>query len=171
MNDVIVFYSWQSDRPAKVTRNLIERALEKALKTASEKLQVTLILDQDARGESGSPNIPDTIQGKIRKAAVFVADLTIVAQREGTGGLPNGCVSIEWGWAELALGEGSLIGVMNNAYGGPGDLPVDIRQNLVRAAEVRCQGHSSAGLWPLASGCWLGLQAALQAPPHRRTLA
>jgi hypothetical protein len=132
VNNVVVFYSWQSDRLPKVTRNLIERALERALKKVSEKLHVTLILDQDARGESGSPSIPDTIQGKIRKAAVFVADLTIVAQREGTGGLPNGCVSVEWGWAEIALGSIALIGVMNTTYGGPGDLPVDIRQNLVR---------------------------------------
>jgi hypothetical protein len=133
VNNVTVFYSWQSDRPSKITRSFIEKALENALKKASERLQVTLMLDQDARGESGSPNIPDTIQDKIRRAAVFVADLTIVAQREGVGGLPNGCVSIEWGWAEVALGGTSLIGVMNSVYGGPGNLPVDIRQNLVRA--------------------------------------
>jgi hypothetical protein len=133
VNNITVFYSWQSDRLAKVTRNFIEKALGNALKKVSDKLHVTLLLDQDARGESGSPNIPDTIQAKIRRAAVFVADLTIVAQREGTGGLPNGCVSIEWGWAEVALGTEALVGVMNVAYGNPGELPVDIRQNLVRA--------------------------------------
>lgn len=133
MNNVVVFYSWQSDRPSRVTRNLIERSLDIALKRVSTELHITLVLDQDARGESGSPNIPDIIQAKIRRAAVFVADLTIVAQREGSGALPNGCVSIEWGWAGEALGGEALIGVMNTVYGGPGDLPVDIRQNLVRA--------------------------------------
>lgn len=143
MNNVTVFYSWQSDRLPKVTRNFIERALEKALKKVSEKLRVTLLLDQDARGESGSPNIPDTIQGKIRRAAVFVADLTIVAQREGTGSLPNGCVSIEWGWAEASLGSDALIGVMNSAYGNPGELPVDIRQNLVRVTYGLAESSSA----------------------------
>ncbi len=132
MNKVAVFYSWQSDRSPRITRNLIERSLEAALKRVSDKLHVTLVLDQDARGESGSPNIPGTIQAKIRRAAIFAGDLTIVASRERLGGLPNGCVSIEWGWAEEALGGESLIGVMNTTYGGPGELPVDIRQNLVR---------------------------------------
>lgn len=133
MNEISVFYSWQSDRPAKNTRNLIEAALKKALKKVSRKLQVALVLDQDARGESGSPNIALTIQFKIRRAAVFVADLTFVAERAREGRLPNGCVSVEWGWAEMALGSGSLIGVMNSFYGGPGELPIDIRENLVRA--------------------------------------
>jgi hypothetical protein len=91
------------------------------------------MLDQDCRGESGSPNIPGITQAKIRRAAAFVADLSIVAKREGPGALPNGCVSIEWGWAEEALGGESLIGVMNTVYGGPSELPVDVRQNFVSA--------------------------------------
>lgn len=143
MNKIAIFYSWQSDRSSRVTRNLIERALEIALKRVADTLHVTLVLDQDARGESGSPNIPSTIQAKIRRAAVFVADLSIVAQRDGLGALPNGCVSIEWGWAEEALGGEALIGVMNTIYGGPGQLPVDIRQNLVRVAYALAEGSSA----------------------------
>jgi hypothetical protein len=143
VNKIAIFYSWQSDRSSQVTRNLIERALEIALKRVADTLHVTLELDQDARGESGSPNIPDTIQAKIRRAAVFVADLSIVAQREGLGALPNGCVSVEWGWAEEALGGEALIGVMNTIYGGPDQLPVDIRQNLVRAIYTLAEGSSA----------------------------
>jgi hypothetical protein len=147
VNDVAVFYSWQSDLPKRITRNFIERSLEIALKSASAKLHVKLILDQDAREERGSPNIPDTIQEKIRNAAVLVADLSIVAQRrEGAGGLPNGCVSIEWGWAEESLGSEALIGVMNNAYGEAGTLPVDIRQNLVRITYVLNESSSDSEL-------------------------
>lgn len=142
MNKVTVFYSWQSDRLKRVTRNIIEKALIASLKIVSDKLRVTLVLDQDARGESGSPNIPGTIQAKIRRAAVFVADLSIVARREGLGALPNGCVSIEWGWAEEALGGEALVGVMNTVYGGPGELPVDIRQNLVRVTYSLDEGSS-----------------------------
>jgi hypothetical protein len=134
MNTATVFYSWQSDRDPRITRSFIEQALKKAVRTAGEALHLDLILDQDARGESGSPMIPDVIQQKIRKAAVFVGDLTIVAKRDGDrGGLPNGCVLVEWGWAEEALGSLALVGVMNRSFGGPGDLPIDIRQFLVRA--------------------------------------
>lgn len=130
MNGITVFYSWQSDRPR--TRLLVENALREAIARASAKFKVDLVLDQDSRDESGSPRIPDSVQGKIRQAAVFVADLTIVAQREKRGALPNGCVGIEWGWAEASLGSRALIGVMNTRYGEPTDLPVDIRQTLVR---------------------------------------
>ena len=142
MNGVTIFYSWQFDLPKRITRNLIERSLEIALRRASAKLHVKLVLDQDAREEHGSPNIPDTIQAKIRNAAVLVADLSIVAQREKAGALPNGCVSIEWGWAEESLGTEALIGVMNTVYGEPRDLPVDIRQNLVRTTYTLAESSS-----------------------------
>jgi hypothetical protein len=80
---------------------------------------------------------------------VVVADLSIVAPRPGgAGGLTNGCVAVEWGWAEEALGSEALVGVMNVHFGTVDQLPIDIRQNLVRvtydlapdgsdAAEVR----------------------------------
>jgi len=148
MNQPSVFYSWQSDRPARVTRELIESALQDALTSASSKLHVDLVLDQDLRSESGSPKIAETIQNKIRPAAVFVGDLTVVARREGGGGLLNSNVSIEWGWAQEALGSGALIGVMNTIYGPPTDLPVDIKQALVKAvysADENCSDGELEG--------------------------
>jgi hypothetical protein len=135
-----VFYSWQSDKHQ--TRSLIEEALKEALDRVKAKLKVDLILDQDSRDESGSPRIPDFVQRKIRQAVVFVADLTIVASREKRGGLPNGCVSVEWGWAEAFLGSSALVGVMNTEYGEPNDLPVDIRQTLVRTLFSLKEGSS-----------------------------
>jgi hypothetical protein len=140
MGTVTVFYSWQSDKPQ--TRSLVENALEEAIARARATLKVDLILDQDSRDESGSPKIPDFVQKKIRQAVVFVADLTIVASREKRGGLPNGCVSVEWGWAEAFLGPSALVGAMNTEYGEPNDLPVDIRQTLVRTLFSLKEGSS-----------------------------
>ena len=74
---------------------------------------------------------------------MFVADLTIVAARDvGIGGLINSNVGIEWGWASAALGDSGLIGVINEAYGDPGQLPVDIRQQLV-SVRYRLRGDDS----------------------------
>ncbi len=133
MNSARVFYSWQSDLPPRATRNVIEKALEMALKGVNSRFHLDLSLDQDSRGEAGSPVIPDAVQGKIITSVAFVADLSIVARREKGGGLPNGCVAIEWGWAEQALGSDAMIGVMNTFYGEARDLPVDIRPYLIRA--------------------------------------
>lgn len=146
MDQPSVFYSWQSDRPARVTRELIESALQNVLTSASGKLHVDLVLDQDLRSESGSPKIAETIQEKIRRAAVFVGDLTIVARREKGGGLLNSNVSIEWGWAQEALGPGALVGVMNTRYGSPTDLPVDIRQALVKVTYGADENSSDSEL-------------------------
>jgi hypothetical protein len=133
MNERSVFYSWQSDTPKKTTRYLIEDALRKACRGASERLHLDLRVDQDSRGEEGSPVIGDAVRSKIAEAVVFVGDLTIVAQRESAGGLVNSNVAVEWGWAGILLGTAGLIGVMNVAHGGPEQLPVDIRAQLVTA--------------------------------------
>jgi hypothetical protein len=132
MTERTVFYSWQSDTDRRTNRNFIEKALVKGCKGASEVLHIDLRIDQDSRGEVGSPVIPDTMRKKIGQATAFVADLTLVTARgSGVGGLINSNVGIEWGWAGEALGDSALIGVMNEAYGDAGQLPVDIRQQLV----------------------------------------
>lgn len=142
MADAKVFYSWQSDLPSAVTRSFIERSLEKACKEIGKSLAIDLGVDQDARGKEGSPGIADSVQGKIRSAAAVVADLSIVQRRPSGGGLTNGCVAVEWGWAEEALGSEALIGVMNLAFGGAGELPIDIRQHLVRGLYELEQGSA-----------------------------
>lgn len=61
-----VFFSWQSDRPTKEGRNLIERALEAAVARVVEDAAVEeaprdIAVDRDTAGEPGSPPIVDTI--------------------------------------------------------------------------------------------------------------
>jgi hypothetical protein len=120
-----IFYSWQSDRSTKEGRNLIERALEAAVKRISDDITVEaslrdqLRLDKDTKDAPGSPPIFQTILDKIDAAAVVVADLTICGSRQDGRFSPNPNVLIEYGFALKALGHGRLIAVMNVAHGKP----------------------------------------------------
>ncbi len=124
MSTATVFFSWQSDRHPKECRNLIENALKAALERISKGMEIDerpqgLALDKDTKDVPGSPPIFDTILGKIDKAAIFVPDLTFVAQRENGDPMPNSNVLIEYGYALKSLGHGRIIAVMNTAYGKP----------------------------------------------------
>ena len=121
-----VFYSWQSDRPTKEGRNLIQRALEMAVKAISADVQIEeplreeLKLDRDTQDVPGSPPIFQTILDKIEKASVFVADLTFSGTRnDGNRKTPNPNVLIEYGYALKCVGHSQIIGVMNSAHGEP----------------------------------------------------
>jgi hypothetical protein len=99
-----LFFSWQSDTPPRVSRNIIEQALKLALEKISLDLEIeeaarSLELDRDTRGVGGSPPIVDTIFKKISAAAIFVADMTFVAKRRDGRPAPNPNVLIEYGWA------------------------------------------------------------------------
>ncbi|MBT9598562.1 MAG: hypothetical protein IV094_21440 [Vitreoscilla sp.] len=65
-----VFFSWQSDRPTDSGRNLIERALQDAIKALNSDAELEeaereeLVLDKDTSGVPGSPPIMQTIFAK-----------------------------------------------------------------------------------------------------------
>ena len=72
-----VFYSWQSDTPAKSNRNFIEDALEKAIKALGRDVEIQealrdeeIRLDKDTKGVPGIPPIADVIFEKISKCQV-----------------------------------------------------------------------------------------------------
>lgn len=67
----------QSDTDKRTNRNFIEKALVKGCRGASEVIHIDLHVDQDSRGEVGSPVIPDTMRRKIAQATALVADLTL----------------------------------------------------------------------------------------------
>lgn len=130
----MIFLSWQSDTPTMTGRNLINRALELAIRSLHAEATVEpaergLAVDMDTQGVPGSPPILDTILGKIDAAAVFVSDLTYVATRLGGGRVPNPNVCIEHGYALKALSWRRVVAVMNTAHGGPREyeLPFDLR--------------------------------------------
>lgn len=129
-----VFYSWQSDR--RQNRNFIRSVLKSAIKElredlALEEAQRDIVLDQDTQGLPGTPAIADAILTKIRSAEAFVADLTFVddnlnADTADDRRTPNSNVMLEYGYALHALSEARIIGLLNEAFGHPRDLPFDL---------------------------------------------
>jgi hypothetical protein len=141
---ITVFYSWQSDTPAEVNHTFLEKALLAALERLKTDATLepalresTIELDKDTAGVAGSPPITQTILSKIKECAVFVADLTFVGasakslnrKNRSPRLLPNPNVLLEYGYALTSRGHERMIGVMNTAYGEPGNenLPFDVR--------------------------------------------
>ena len=130
-----VFYAWQSDRPNKYNRSFIQKATERAIKAIAEDITIedSPRLDQDTKGVSGMPTIADTILRKIEGCGVFLADLTFVGETEEADKhgrkslIPNANVMLEFGYALNCVGEGRIIGVLNEAYGSTEDLPFDLQ--------------------------------------------
>lgn len=123
-----VFYSWQSDSPAKVNRYLIRDCLIQALKKLNrdEDMDEAIRLDHDTAGIPGTPDIANTIFRKIRETGVLVADLTLSSEAATGKKSPNPNVLIELGYAFSAINDSKVISVMNTAFGEPSDLPFDL---------------------------------------------
>ena len=126
-----VFWSWQSDLDARVTRDVIRYALDAAIALLSADVEEAdrPSLTSDTQGVAGTPDIVATILRKIDEAAVFVGDVTPIAV-SGSGkacGNPN--VLLEMGYANRALTEHRVIQVWNTAFEGATleKLPFDMR--------------------------------------------
>ena len=129
-----IFFSWQADTSTTVGRNLVERALERALRGINADAEIDealreLEVDRDTKDVAGSPPIVDTIFRKVDEAAVFVPDLTFIGERLSGRPTPNPNVLIEYGWALKSLGHGRIVPVMNTAFGEPTAeaMPFDMR--------------------------------------------
>lgn len=126
--DLSVFYSWQSDSPAKGNRYLIRDALSEALKKINKdrEIEESIRLDSDTAGVPGSPDITNTIFKKISETSLFVADLTLCFTGEMSRRSPNPNVLIELGYALSSIGDSRIVCVMNEAYGSASGLPFDL---------------------------------------------
>jgi hypothetical protein len=133
--DNTVFYAWQSDRNQDHCRYFIRDAAKRALKIIASDVQVKEApsLDHDTKGEPGTPHIAKTIQRKIRRCKIFLADLTAVTRYAAGDGrqkdTPNPNILIELGLAIHHVGYARILLVMNTAYGGPEDLPFDLKHH------------------------------------------
>jgi hypothetical protein len=129
----VVFYSWQSDIAASLNRNLIQAALEGAIRgiTNDPGARLEPVLERDTAGVPGSPSITETIFAKIAAADLFVADVTIISQNDDSRPTPNPNVLTELGFAAANLGWDRIILVQNTAFGGPELLPFDLRGRRV----------------------------------------
>lgn len=131
-----IFWSWQSDYSPKTCRHFIREALVDAIAQVADEIGVDDAdrpeIDHDTKGERGMADIATTILNKVADAAVFVADLTPIAQSTDGKWLPNPNVMIELGWAMHRPGWERVIGILNMAAGANvEDLPFDIRQRRV----------------------------------------
>ena len=138
MSTHTLFYSWQSDLPNSTNRGFIEDCLNKAIKEvrADEELKLDPCLDRDTSGVPGSPDIASTIFDKIKRADIFVGDVSFINPEAGGRKTPNPNVLVELGYAAGCLGWDRIICVFNKTTGSINDLPFDIRQRRVRAYEV-----------------------------------
>jgi hypothetical protein len=124
-----VFYSWQSDRPNNINRGFIEKALEVAAKNIrnDDSIAIDPVIDRDTSGVPGSPDIAHTILAKIDHAQIFVCDVSIITTSAEDRPSPNPNVLVELGYALKTIGPERVILVMNTAFGGPEQLPFDLR--------------------------------------------
>lgn len=127
-----VFWSWQSDTPAKNNQYFVRDAIKLALNKVAEDLEIDEAMrpeiDHDTKDVPGLVSIVDTIFQKITQSTIFIGDLTFVGQTTKNKLLPNPNVMIELGHAITSLGPERIILVTNKAYGGrPEDLPFDLR--------------------------------------------
>lgn len=167
--EIKIFYSWQSDLDSSVTRNLIQNAIDAAVK--SLRGVVNVVADRDTKGSMGSPNIEELIFEKINSCDLFVADISIVnkdfsssvvnadeevsqdenkLQKEPTEQTskskrysPNPNVLIELGYAAATIGWDNIICFMNTDFGEEDDLPFDLSHHRV-AAYTCCNGKADA---------------------------
>ena len=128
MREFVVFYAWQSDRPARFNRYLIRIALNLAAENISNDpaVGVRVRIDADTEGILGHVPVTETILKKIERCDVFAPDLTFVAQADSGKLIPNPNVMLEYGYALHAKTHSALMPVMNSAYGGPDKLPFDM---------------------------------------------
>ncbi len=132
--DVTVFFAWQADRPARVTRNLIRAAA----KIACERLasdyagENSFAIEEATEGVPGMCDIPNVILEKISNSHVFLADLTFVAQTDQRAGeaklSANPNVLFELGYAASKIGFERILAVMNTAYGEPDSQMFDVKR-------------------------------------------
>ena len=124
-----VFYSWQSDKPDRVNRNLIQESTQLAIDRiiSANEFMVEPALDRDTQDIPGSPAIAQSILEKIDNCGLFLCDVSIVTEPNSIRSAPNPNVLIELGYAAAKVGWERIICVMNEAYGGPTKLPFDLK--------------------------------------------
>ncbi|MEM9211536.1 MAG: hypothetical protein AAGA63_08610 [Pseudomonadota bacterium] len=150
-----IFFAWQSDRDRDVCKHFVRECLEDAVKKLKAEVSVenadrpeTKVL-QDTQGIPGSPDISKVILQRIEECAVFVPDLTFIADRPvGYGRISNPNVLIEYGFALKAVQNERIVAVMNTAFGAPEEdgrhlLPFDLN-HLRRPIEYNLDPGDSA---------------------------
>jgi len=127
-----IFYSWQSDLPNNINRGFIEKCLMKSLQMIKKEkiICISSSIDRDTFGTTGSPDIENEILSKIDEAFIFVGDVSIINKNQERL-TPNPNILFELGYATKSKGLNNILMVQNLFYGGPDDLPFDLRGKRV----------------------------------------
>ena len=122
---ITIFFSWQADSPYKTNRNFIEECIKSSTKEITKEIPIIFNIDRDTKNVGGMPGVVDTVLKKIRACDIFIWDATIVYKDPKYAPNPN--VLIELGYAFAVLGEGRIIGIINESNGTNADeLPFDL---------------------------------------------
>lgn len=141
-----VFFSFQMDTEDKYGKGFIQKAIEIAIqKLKDENIEVTL--DFGFRKTPGTPLLIDEMLKKSTESDMVIVDLTFTSSKEwlqakkynvlgrqlrllnkvGDKKSPNPNVLLETGYAWAKKGTYRTLAVMNDAFGTPEELPVDLK--------------------------------------------
>lgn len=120
-----VFFSWQCDSNNE-NRYFIEKCKKNSIKIIKneKEFEITLRLDKDTHGLTGSPNIMQSIFQKIDNCSLFIADISNVIGESKKSPNPN--VLLETGYAAKAIGWNRIICLFNSKTGSIDDVPFDL---------------------------------------------
>lgn len=125
-----VFFSWQADDMKQTNR--LRNAIRKVLK-ALNRQGLVLEYDEATRGAPGSPDIRQVVLGKIERANIVIADVSLIAAGtdDAERGHSNSNVMFELGYATAVLGVDRIITITATPMN---SLPFDISNH--RAAPI-----------------------------------
>ena len=138
MEEVTIFYSWQSED--KKTNSFISKALQGAIEdiTKDGKFSKPLQLDRDTQGVTGSPHIVQTILTKIDICEVFVADVSLSdTSDKGKKELVNQNVMFELGYAIAKHTDLKVVSLFNEDTGDISKLPFDISHHRAHQFSIK----------------------------------
>lgn len=126
--ECLLFLSWQSDR--KDCRSFVLSVVDKLPDKVAD--FVTVTVDRDTVNVPGSPDIGDTIFEKIDNCDLFIADITLINDKDSHyRRTPNPNVMIELGYAIKTLGWERIILLQCIDYGDIEELPFDINHRRI----------------------------------------
>jgi hypothetical protein len=129
-----IFYSWQSDSSGDCNRAFIRQALDDAVASLATGARVvdSPRVELGMEGIAGTPEVATVLFTRIKKSAVFIADMTLVGTITKAGSdevkrVPNPNVLLEMGYAAGTIGWERVICVINKHFGKSAELPFDVR--------------------------------------------
>ena len=106
---------------------------------SSPDLEEAIRLDRDTQGEVGSPDIAMTLQQKIAKCDIFIADVSLVGEANGRK-VVNQNVMFELGFAIGKLTDKNVLLLVNTELGDMKEMPFDIAHRRMLPFVINRQG-------------------------------